>query len=1089
NRAQQKFQDYPFIRYQVLDLERDPTPQGYERHSHDLIVAANVVHATKDLRQSLSHLLELLAPGGMLILLEATLPQRWLDLVFGLQEGWWRFEDTDLRPHYPLLDQEQWQALLTDVGFAQTQVIKWPGSESSSQAVIMAHAATPTSSSRHWLIFADRGGVGLQLAKRLRTEGDNYTLVYAGSQFAEQGTAEFCLNPAAASDYDQLLQIQISRNLNVQGVVHLWSLDVLQHADDRADDHFTQGCGSLLYLLQALGRQPLPQPPMLRVVTQGSQPIHSHDSEQPNLCPSVPAFVQSPLWGMGKVIALEYPELNCVRIDLDPFDPYQTEALLTEIWSRQIEEQVAFRHQIRYVARLQRHRLSLKTELDSRLVLPNAENFELDVHQKGSLENLYLRPCTRRPPGPGEVEVEVKATGLNFRDVLNALGLYPGEAGSLGLECAGVIVAVGPEVTDLAVGEAVIALVGGCFSHWVTVHAQMVVPKPAQLSYEEAATIPSVFLTAYYALDHLAHISSADRVLIHAGAGGVGQAAIQLAQLAGAEVFTTASSGKWDFLKAKGVKHVLNSRDLTFADQIQAITNGAGVNIVLNSLAGDFVTQSFSVLANKGRFIEIGKRDILQPEQVANFRPDVSYFLVDLVQTSIEQPHLIQSMLKDLLQLFQLGKLTPLPKQVFPIEAAVSAFRHMQKGKHVGKIVISQSECFSATEPGFAADATYLITGGLGGLGLLIAEWMAERGAQHLILISRRPAEESDVIEKLEKIQKTGAQVIVAQADVSRLEQMEAVINNITQTMPPLRGVIHAAGLLSDGILQQQTWEKFAEVWAPKVQGTIHLHKLTLKQPLDFFLLFSSTAALLGSAGQANHASANAFMDAFAFWRQGQGLPGMSINWGAWSKIGEAAERGADRRVEEKGMGSITPGQGLEILSHLLGEGSAQIGVAPIHWESLTKVNVNSPVLMDFFVDLQTKVSQDQVQTIGIASTTSDDDDKETLETLLALEENLRQERLMSYLAKKISTTLGFSTYSSLDSYKSLGSLGVDSLVSVELRNQIRMDLNLDVPLEQLIGNATIHKLVSFMLEQITQKEIVQQISEPVDEEMEEITL
>ncbi|VFM99421.1 MAG: NADPH:quinone reductase, partial [Candidatus Kentron sp. G] len=331
---------------------------------------------------------------------------------------------------------------------------------------------------------------------------------------------------------------------------------------------------------------------------------------------------QAPLWGLGKVITQEYPDLHCARVDLDPKADKEigTDALYREIRSDTEEDQVAFRNENRYVARLVRYR-----QTQAGLELPNGP-YRLQISERGTLDNLELARSPRRLPQAGEVEIRVRASGLNFRDVLSALGMYPGDPGPLGGECAGEIAAVGEGAKDFEIGDPVMAMAPGSFSQYVTVPADLVSRKPEQLGFEEAATIPVVFLTAHYALHHLAKLSAGDRVLIHAAAGGVGLATIQLAQLAGAEVFATASPPKWAFLESIGIEHIMNSRTTDFARQIMEITGGQGVDAVLNSLTSEgFIERSLSALGTGGRFLEISKAGVWQPEQVRQVRPDVDY--------------------------------------------------------------------------------------------------------------------------------------------------------------------------------------------------------------------------------------------------------------------------------------------------------------------------------------------------------------------------------------------------------------------------------------------------------------------------------
>ncbi len=419
-------------------------------------------------------------------------------------------------------------------------------------------------------------------------------------------------------------------------------------------------------------------------------------------------------------------------------------------------------------------------------------------------------------------------------------------------------------------------------------------------------------------------------------------AAVQLAQRVGAEIFGTAGNvEKRELLKSLGVQHVMNSRTLDFADEIMSITNGEGVDVVLNSLAGEFIPKSISVLKDTGSFIEIGKNNVWIQDRVHDLKNGIAYFVLYLGEMVDRDPTLARQMLLDLLSDFEKGILKPLPQQIFPVERSVDAFRFMAQAKHTGKIVITQRT--PASEDGtIQAHATYLITGGLGGLGLVYARWLAEQGAHHLMLVGRSEAS-AQAREQLREIEEMGVEVFIAQGDISQEADVKRILDHIADKMPPLRGIIHAAGVLDDGILLEQTCSRFSSVMAPKVGGAWNLHTLTQSMPLDFFILFSAGASLLGSAGQSNYAAANAFLDALAHYRRSCGLPALSINWGPWAEVGMAVKLGDQnqRRWSSQGMDLIRPSDGMKIFGQLLNLSSAQIAVLPIRWNKLKGQNEN----------------------------------------------------------------------------------------------------------------------------------------------------
>ncbi|TBR57189.1 hypothetical protein B4U84_26495 [Westiellopsis prolifica IICB1] len=930
-----------------------------------------------------------------------------------------------------------------------------------------------------WLLFADTTGVGVKVAQLLEEQGEHCILVFPSQSYKSNSGKEYYINPSNFTDFQHLLSDIIKDNQPpYRGVVHLWSMEsgaetslrTLQQAQ-----HFT--CESVLYLVQTLVQAEWSQPPRLWLVTRGAQPV-SGISEQLHL-------QQSPLWGLGKVIALEHPQLNCTRLDLNPLEEKdEIQNLFTQLWSPDSEDQIAYRQQIRYVARLQSATLS--SESEGHIQLPINQPLRLKISNYGSFENLILEQTTRRHPEPDEVEIQVYATGLNFRDVLNALGMlkeyyeeYLGVSSAtdmtFGFECAGKIVAVGENVSNLAVGDDVVAVMThDALGSFITIRADLVALKPQNLSYEEAATTALAFLTAYYGLHYLAKIQPGDRVLIHAAAGGVGQAAVQLAQRAGAEVFATASEAKWKFLRSMGVKYVMNSRTLNFVSEVMNLTQEKGVDIVLNSLNGEFITKSFEVLGQGGRFVEIGKINIWDENRVKANRPDVSYFPFDLGEVEHRHPGLIPAMLKDLMHQLKQNNLKPLPHKVFSIQNVVDAFRYMASAKHIGKVVVSMPEVAAGAEGSkvlIQENGTYLITGGLGALGLQVAQWMVEQGVQHIVLAGRCGASKAaqEIINKLEH---TGTQILIVKADISNLEDITRLLDEIKVSMPPLRGVVHAAGILDDGVLLQQNWQQFQRVMAPKLEGAWNLHTLTQNLPLDFFVCFSSIASFLGSPGQGNYAAGNAFMDALAHYRRSLGLPALTINWGAWGSVGMASELDSanQQRLRDLGLDSISPSKGLQIFGELLRQNITQVAVQPINWLKLAQ-QFSTPFLEN--------ITQASRQTLTQQA--------ELLEQLKATSADKRLEVLTTYVRSQVAKVLGLSSPEQISLRQRLFDLGIDSLMAVELKNRLETSLGHSLRSTLIFDYPTLEALVDYLA-----LEILKFDRESVDEvfgEREEIDL
>ncbi|MBU6350103.1 MAG: SDR family NAD(P)-dependent oxidoreductase [Chloroflexi bacterium] len=1021
--AHTRFADYEFLRCQLLDIEQDPTAQGFPTHHYDIVLAVNVLHATQKLPETLAHVRKLLQPGGLLILVETSRRRHWLDLTFGLTEGWWRFADE--RTH-PLLSRTAWEALLAASGFSGTTSLPFYD-----QTLLVTQAPSPAPpTGRVWLLLADAAGVGAALASELQQRGEQPLLVYPAELYAQPAANTYSIRPDLPADFQALL----ATLPDLHGVVHLWGIaPSLTHPDSPAETT-RQGCSTLLHLTQALLQRQ--RPPKLWLVTQAAQAATADDH--------VEGFAQAPLWGMGKVISLEHPELGLVCIDLDATRPAaQAAALCAEMTDDPLapETQVALRQNRRYVARLQHY------PPPPALPLPPTP-YRLEVRERGTLDQLQLSPVPRQPPSAGEVEIRVQACGLNFLDLLDVLGILPFQRDRLGGECAGEIVALGPGVTRFQPGDRVLA-VKGSFSEYITVAADLVAPIPPPLTWTEAATLPINFLTAYYALHTVGRIAPGDKVLIHAATGGTGLAAVQIALAAGADVYATASPSKWATLQAMGVSHLYHSRTLEFAEQIQRETDGHGVDLVLNSLTSEgFIAKSLSVLAPKGRFLEIAKRDIWSAADVKAFRADVEYHVVDLFTLIDREPAQIRTLLDTLTKHVAAGTWVPVPQSCFPIHSAPQAFRYMQQARHIGKIVLTLPVRHNSS---IRADATYWITGGLGGLGLAVARWLAAEGARHLLLTGRtRPT--PAVQTELDALTAQGVAVTVAQNDVTDPAQVHAQLAAI-DPLYPLRGVIHAVGVLRDGALLQQNWSHFAEVLAPKVQGTWSLHQATQTLPLDFFVLFSSGTSLLGNRGQANHAAANAFLDAFAHYRQAQGLPALSINWGAWSEIGAAADlvRTQQPQLAARGIGSIPPSQGIQSLAYLLQQPDSQVGVVPVQWTQYL-----TPPSWPFY----TQLAQATPKTVAVGP----QQPARLRQQLNTARPDQRAQQLLQHLRNTVASVLGLRTPEQIDPRQGLLGLGIDSLMAIELRNRLGRSLEHPLPTTLIFDYPTLEQLQQFLI-------------------------
>ncbi|HZN17328.1 MAG TPA: SDR family NAD(P)-dependent oxidoreductase, partial [Micromonosporaceae bacterium] len=909
-----------------------------------------------------------------------------------------------------------------------------------------------------WLVFADRGAASLSAA--LAAPGGTCVTVRPGRTYQRLGADAYQVDPARPEHFRALLADAFSAAQPCRGVVHRWAMDAAADVDaSTLEPGYQLVLDSVLHLVQALNDTAWTDQPRLWLVTRGSQAVVPDDG--------APSVLQALLWGLGRTIQHEHPDLGCTRVDLGADLADEGQALLKALLGPVDEPELALRGDDSYVSRLV-HRAP-PDEAGAGRQPAGERPFRLETLRPGSLDQLQLRAFALPGPGPGEVVVEVKASGLNFRDVLKALGVYPGLDGrevTLGDECAGVVAAVGPGVTGVRVGDAVVAVASRSLGTHVVADARLVAVKPEQTSFAEAATVPIAFLTAAYALEHLGRIGRGERVLVHAAAGGVGLAAVQLAQAAGAEVFATAGNDeKRSFLRSLGVAHVMDSRSLAFADEVLEETNGEGVDVVLNSLSGEFIPASITTLAPYGRFVEIGKRDIYQNRQIGlgEFRRNLAFFAVDLERMFVERPAMVGALLRQVVDRVAAGELRPLPMSCFPIADVDDAFHMMEQARHIGKIVLTVSERGSvevappAYRPGpVRAEASYLVTGGFGGLGRSVAQWLAEQGARQVVLVGRNgaPAAAQPAVDALRR---AGVDVVTLAADMTQAGDVARVLGHIRERLAPLRGVIHAAGVLDDGILLQQSAERFRTVVRPKADGAWHLHAQTLGSAdapeLDFFVLFSSVTSVLGSPGQGSYAAANAFLDALAHARRAAGLPALSINWGPWSAVGMAARIEQRGREALRGLRAITPQQGVSVLGMLLGEDTAQVSVVPFNaaeWVAAYPESgrTNQLALLD-----ARAAEQPAPASVRAA--------------LLALEPGRRRRSaLEAYVREQVSRVLRLAP-SRVGLATPLRNLGFDSLMSLELRNRLEAGLQLSLSASLTWNYPTIEVLVPYLAERM----------------------
>nr|WP_254397898.1 type I polyketide synthase [Streptomyces sp. AC558_RSS880] len=712
-----------------------------------------------------------------------------------------------------------------------------------------------------------------------------------------------------------------------------------------------------------------------------------------------PDIAQAAVWGLLRSAQSEHPG-RFLLVDLDGDEPDWGALFDTD------EPQLAVRGEQVFAPRL------------AAAAAPADDAWTLSVKRKGSLDDVEVTPSgARRPLAADEVRIGVRAAGLNFRDVLITLGLYPDDV-PLGAEAAGVVLEVGPGVTEFSPGERVFGFVAESFGPVAVAHRSLVARMPDAWSFTQAASVPVAYATAYHGLVDLAGLRAGERVLVHAAAGGVGTAAVQIARHLGAEVYATASPPKWDVVRASGVTddHIASSRETGFRDTFLDGTGGEGVDVVLNSLAGEFVDASLELLPRGGRFVEMGKADIRDAERIAAHRPGVAYRAFDLWEAG---PQRLGELLAEIVALFRQGVLQFAPIRTWDVRQGREALRHLREGHNVGKVVL--------TVPApLGPEGTVVVTGGTGGLGALFARHLAAgHGVRDLLLLSRRGPAADGAAELVAELEALGCEARVVACDVSDREQLAAALDSVER---PLTAVVHAAGVLDDGVVESMSPEQIERVMRPKVDAAWHLHELTADADLSAFVLFSSVASLMGSPGQANYAAANAALDALAESRRAARLPATSLAWGLWSEAaGMAAQLDEAElaRLERMGMSALTAETGLALFDQSLDVDAAV--VAPVLLET-TALRARAragmlPPLLRGLVRASARVADSGTAALA--------------QRLAGAPEAERERIVLELVQAQVAGVLGHASAASVDPERAFKELGFDSLSAVELRNRL----------------------------------------------------
>ena len=996
-----------------------PLPDAF-----DVVILRHTLHRAAHPQAALAQARRWLAAGGLLLLAERH-PDWSANLLEGLDPAWWHVDEA--RPQTPLpalLPPETWELALADAGYADGEIFFEPAAEGLAEGAFIllakrpVDAATeaPRQEAARWLLLADEAATGF--ASQLRTR--------LGSLGHQVGVAAH-LSATDCREADH--------------VVHLrgWA--------DTPEQAATTLQG-LLAEVQCLAAAP-GKVPRLWLATRGG----ARGAELPASADLSPSPAQSALWGFGRVVMNECPQLACTLIDLAC--PMEAATTVARFENELLQPDGATEIILSAAAR---HVLALEAQGDAPTRPVRAdERFRLDFHLPGRIGNLRWLAEASRPVADDEIEVRTRAAGLNFRDVMYLMGLLPDEAvengfagASLGLEFSGVVSRVGARVKDLQPGDAVMGFGASCFASHVVTRAAAVAPMPAHWNFAAAATVPTVFLTVYYALKQLADVQPGERVLIHGGAGGVGIAAIQLAGHLGAEVFATAGTDeKREFVRLLGADRVFDSRSLAFADDVLAATAGEGVDVVLNSLAGEAMRRSLDVLKPFGRFLELGKRDFYEntPVGLRPFKNNISYFGIDADQLLTGRPKLAARLFREVMALFREQALAPLPYRAFAANRVVDAFRVMQQARHIGKIVVTLAEASpsvehtlpAVTEQRFARESAWLVTGGLSGFGLESARWLAARGVGHLVLVGRRGLATPGADAVVAALAAQGVKVWAEACDIGDGEAVAALIGRIKQTLPPLKGVLHAAASFDDRLITRLDAAGIDGVLQAKLLGAWHLHQATLDIPLEHFVLYSSITTAIGNPGQANYVAANAGLEGLATLRRQMGLPATCIGWGPIGDAGYLQRHASVKDSLEQRLGKPPLGaaEALAQLDRALAEDRAVCAFANFDWNTLARLLPSASASRFTLLNRHRQASGQTGETLDIRALLAG---KSPTEVATLVRDLVVQEvaKILCIGAERIEPN------------RSLHDLGMDSLMAVELALGLEQRFAIQLPVMML---------------------------------------
>ncbi|MET3119274.1 phthiocerol/phenolphthiocerol synthesis type-I polyketide synthase C [Undibacterium sp. GrIS 1.8] len=1012
-----------------------------------------------------------LVDGGNLLLLGQH-PSRWMDFVFGCQTNEQGAVWHSAQPEF-------WKGQLQLLGFTDTYSQDLVADVRSGPYVLVAKAGTSQSvrsiPAKSWLLLADEVGYSSKLADLL-----SENLVARGDQVRIE----------TAGDTAHMKALLLGMPEKLDGIVYLTGLNVPVESAQAILDLQVDRCADSAALIQACESAEIDT--TVSLVTANVCLDLLGDSGD------LTSVADAALWGFGRTLMNEASNYAVRMVDLvapNELEVIAASLALELVYADKETEVMLGAGGARYATRL---RLEPRP---TGVVAPQIEEptLRLAFQTAGQLRNLHWETRERIMPGEHQIEVEVRATGLNFRDVMYALGLLSDEAiengfagPTLGLEFSGVVIQAGSKTSGFKAGDRVVGFGPASFSNRVITQDSAISLIPGHITFAAAATIPSTFLTVYYALNSLAQLQPGEKVLIHGAAGGVGIAAIQYAKWIGAEIHATAGSDeKRDFLRLFGVEHIYDSRSLAYADEILAKTSGAGIDVVLNSLAGEAINSNFRVLKPFGRFIELGKRDFYENTKIGlrPFRNNISYFGVDADQLMQVRPDLTRRLFAAVMKLFGEGVFHPLPYTVFEANDIIASFRYMQQARQIGKIVITYHQPvyrrrsavqLEQQQLSLNPDATYLITGGLSGFGLKAAEWLVSKGARHLVLISRSGPKSEEAKTAIAAMQAKRVSVRAVACDVTDVVALSSLFKQIDESRHPIKGLIHAAMVIDDGLIRNMNPEQIRRVLAPKVVGAYHLHQLTRDLELDYFILFSSATTLFGNPGQGNYVAGNASLEALARNRRSSGLPATCVRWGAIDDAGFLARNADIKEALQGRMGgaALKSEVALGALESMLLADRSGLGVLELDWRALAR-----------FLPAANSAKYSEMAQQDAEADSDNSDDIQELLTQLSDEE--LQVVVIGMIKHEVGEILRVDP-EKIDATLSIYDMGLDSLMGVEL--VLALESRFGVRLSVMTLNATptivklAEKLIQLLKGSAERSEAQQQVAQIAAQHGAEIT-